>query len=99
MNLIMKQHGLISFIIHPDYIQTRRSQDTYIQLLSHLSETREQKGLWIALPGEVNTWWRQRDNMKIIWKHGGWTIEGAGSERATIAYAAIKNNTLSYRIA
>lgn len=99
MNLIMKQHGLISFIIHPDYIQTRRSQDTYIQLLSHLSETREQKGLWIALPGEVNTWWRQRDNMQIIWKHGGWTIEGAGSERATIAYAAIKNNTLSYRIA
>jgi hypothetical protein len=99
MDLIMRQHGLISFIVHPDYIQTSRARDTYIQLLSHLSEMRAQRGLWIALPGDVNTWWRQRDNMQIVQKNGQWKIEGAGSDKARIAYATIRNNSLSYRIA
>jgi hypothetical protein len=95
----MKQHGLISFIVHPDYIQTSRARNTYIQLLSYLSEVRSQKGLWIALPGDVNTWWRQRDNMQIVKKNGEWKIEGAGSDKARIAYATIRDNSLSYRIA
>jgi len=98
MNLIMKQHGLISFIVHPDYIQTVKSHNAYLQLLAHLSETRRNADLWIALPGEVNTWWRQRSEMCLVWKGGQWHIEGDGADRARIAYATIKDNTLSYRL-
>ena len=98
MDLIMKQHGLISFIVHPDYIQTTKSRNAYLQLLAHLSGIRGNAGLWIALPGEVNTWWRQRGNMRLVWKGEQWHIEGDGAERANIAYATIKDNTLSYRL-
>ena len=32
--LLREHHGLISFIVHPDYIRERRAQDTYKALLS-----------------------------------------------------------------
>lgn len=98
MESIMKQHGLISFIVHPDYIQTTKSRDAYLQLLTHLSEVRDKKGVWIALPGEVDTWWRQRSKMRLVRKDVQWHIEGEGADRATIAYASIKNNALNYRL-
>lgn len=98
MAAIMKQHGLISFIVHPDYIQTTKSRDAYLQLLAHLSEVRDKAGLWIALPGEVDTWWRQRSKMRLVRKGVQWHIEGEGADRATIAYASIKNNALNYRL-
>lgn len=98
MESIMKQHGLISFIVHPDYIQTTKSRDAYLQLLAHLSEVRDKAGLWIALPGEVDTWWRQRSKMRLVRKGVQWHIEGEGADRATIAYASIKNNALNYRL-
>ena len=74
IDLIMKQHGLISFIVHPDYIQTTKSRDAYLQLLAHLSEIRSNAGLWIAPPGEVNTWWRQRAKMRLVGKGEQWHI-------------------------
>jgi hypothetical protein len=99
MALIMKQHGLASFIIHPDYIQTTESRNAYFELLAHLCENRDNVGVWIALPGEVNTWWRQRSAMHLIQKGEQWQIEGEGADRAQIAYATISNDILSYRLA
>jgi hypothetical protein len=98
MDLIMKQHGLISFIIHPDYIQTTKSRNVYLQLLAHLSEIRDKAGVWIALPREVDTWWRQRSNMRLVRKSEEWHIEGEGADRAKIAYATVSNDSLSYRL-
>src|SRR5438045_5789037 len=60
---IMGKHGLISFIIHPDYILEKRAQEAYRSLLAYLCELRAQGSVWIALPGEVATWWRKRDEM------------------------------------
>ena len=63
---IMKQHGLISFIVHPDYLDTPEARDTYSSLLAHLVGLRLEQGLWIVLPGEVDTWWRQRSQMQLV---------------------------------
>jgi len=96
---IMRQHGLVSFIVHPDYLDTIEAKNTYKQLLHHLSTLREEKDLWIGLPRDVDAWWRQRHQMKLVPDGSGWRIEGAGSDRARVAYAALQNNELTYTFA
>jgi hypothetical protein len=87
IELIMEKHGLLSFIVHPDYATTGPERKVYEELLSHLAELRQNRGVWIATPGEVNRWWRQRAGMRIVEDGEGVRIEGEGSERARIAYA------------
>ncbi len=96
---IMQQHGMVSFIVHPDYLNTSEARDAYRALLHHLSTLRAEAELWIALPREVDSWWRQRNAMKLVPEKNSWRIEGAGSERARIAYATLKNNKLTYQFA
>jgi hypothetical protein len=96
---IMQQHGLISFIVHPDYLNTPEARSAYTALLAHLSQLRAEAGVWIALPGEIDTWWRQRSKMKLIADGDNWRIEGPGAERATLAYATMKDDTLVYDLA
>ena len=93
-DLIMEQHGLLSFIVHPDYIIKPRERSIYEKLLGHLVRLKEEKNLWITTPGEVNRWWRQRAEMKLVENGQGWQIEGAGKERARIAYASEKEGQL-----
>lgn len=93
---IMQQHGLISFIVHPDYLDTPEARSTYTALLTHLTALRAEAGLWMALPGEVDSWWRQRNSMRIVPHEDGWRIEGAGAERARIAHAMLKNDEVTY---
>jgi hypothetical protein len=87
IDLIMEKHGLINVIIHPDYVIEKRERETYEALLAHLARMRDEKGIWIALPDEVNRWWRQRSEMHLVATGNGWRIEGDGKERARIAYA------------
>jgi len=96
INQIMRQYGLISFIIHPDYLDTSKSVNAYRKLLSHLSELRSNAELWIALPEEVDSWWRQRNQMRLVLDEHNWRIEGPGSERARVAYATLENDRLAY---
>jgi hypothetical protein len=95
---IMQQHGLISFIVHPDYLDTPEAKSTYTTLLGYLSGLRAKAGLWIALPGAVDTWWRQRSKMKLVPHENGWRVEGPGAERARVAYAMLKNDEMTYAI-
>jgi len=62
MELIMEKHGLISFIVHPDYIVRPREHGIYEALLGHLDCLREERDVWITTPGELNRWWRQPRN-------------------------------------
>jgi len=94
IDLIMEKHGLISFIVHPDYIMKPRERAVYEALLAHLARLRRERGVWIATPGEVNRWWRQRAEMGLVEDGEGLRIEGAGSERARIAYATEKDGRL-----
>jgi len=95
IDLIMRQHGLMSFIVHPDYLSTPEELRVYEALLSHLVQLRENRGVWITTPGELNRWWRQRAKMRLVENGQGWRIEGPGSERACIAYAHRENDRLS----
>ena len=52
--------------------------------------------MWLALPGEVDTWWRERANMTLTRKGGSWSIGGKGSERAILAYACLENGSVKY---
>jgi hypothetical protein len=95
-DLILEKHGLLSFIVHPDYIMEKKSQDTYKSLLEYLAQLRSEGKIWVTLPREVNNWWRQRRQMKLLSSNGGWSITGIGSERAKIAYAVIDGDKISY---
>jgi hypothetical protein len=94
--LVLQQHGLLNFIVHPDYLNTPRARSCYTTLLAELSRLRAESGLWIALPREVDAWWRQRNAMTLIPHGTGWKIEGEGSERARIAYATLRKDELTY---
>ena len=94
INLIMEKSGLMSFIVHPDYLTGPREIETYKALLTRLSELREKRNVWIATPGEVNSWWRQRAKMQLVEDGQGWRIEGAGRERARVAYATEQDGKL-----
>ncbi len=93
---IMQQHGLISFIVHPDYLDKLEAKAAYTALLYKLATLRAEAGLWIALPGEVDEWWRQRNQMTLVPNEDEWKIEGYGAERARVAYATLENNRLTY---
>lgn len=97
IDLIMEKHGLISFIVHPDYVVADRERKIYESLLAYLAKFRSDKGLWITTPGEVDNWWRKRAEMKLVKRESGWQIEGPGSERARVAYACPRDGHISYK--
>ncbi len=94
IDLIMEKHGLISFIVHPDYITAPRPRKTYETLLAHLAQLRGDRNIWMPIPGEVDHWWRQRAQMRLVPHGDRWRIEGSGNERARIAYASEENGHL-----
>ncbi len=96
IELIMTKHGLMNFIIHPDYIIAREERATYQTLLRYLTQLAAEKNVWMPLPREVASWWRNRSNMKLVEMNGSWRIEGEGSERARVAYASEKDGQLVY---
>ena len=64
-----------------------------------LSQLRSERNVWIALPGEVNDWWRDRRRMTLVRNGSTWCIEGPGSDRARIAYASLDGDSVTYRVA
>ncbi len=95
---IRKHNGLISVLVHPDYVLKKREQDLYLELLHHLDSLRSSKDLWIATPNEVNVWWRTRNKLSLERDGQGWRIVGPGSERATLAYAHLDGDSVRYSI-
>ena len=98
IDMIRAEHGLISFIVHPDYMISATAQQVYSELLAHLSRLRSEGKLWVALPKEVNDWWRQRAQMRLSRCGERWAIEGPGHERARIAYARVVEGRLTYSL-
>jgi hypothetical protein len=96
--LIMKKYGLLSFIIHPDYVVKSREQSIFKQLLGYLAYLKKEKGTWTTTPSELNRWWRQRAGMTLVEKDGNWQIEGPGKERARLAYASEKDGQLALQV-
>ena len=67
-------------------------------LLDYLNRLRSDYGVWIALPKEVDRWWRERSRMTLHPEGRGWRIEGAGNERARVAYAQLEGEGLAYSV-
>jgi hypothetical protein len=99
IDLILRKHGLMSFIVHPDYIIGRKEGDTYQQLLACLRSLQSERNVWMPTPGEVDSWWRQRSQMTLVEDGDGWRIEGNGSERARVAYASERDGALEFCLA
>jgi microsomal dipeptidase-like Zn-dependent dipeptidase len=96
IDLIRRKNGLTSLIIHPDYLTNAAARSVYRELLSYLTELRNAERMWIATPGEVNDWWRQRAQLRIVENGTGVRIEGRGSERARLAYAEEQMGQLAF---
>jgi hypothetical protein len=96
IDLILQKHGLVSVIAHPDYLIGEPQREVYVELLKHLADLRDRAGLWMALPGEINTWWRNRQQMTLVSDDGGWRVQGPDRERARVAYARLDNGRVVY---
>jgi hypothetical protein len=94
----MEKAGLISFIVHPDYIRKPRELAIYKELLAHLADLKSKKNVLIMTAGEVNQWWRQRAAMTLVEDDEGLRIEGVGSERARVAHASEQDGRLTFTL-
>ncbi len=95
---VISRNGLVSFIVHPDYVVEEANCKVFQELLDHISTIRSEKKLWCALPGEINDWWRLRSRMKLEERGGQWVVTEEGSERATIAWAKLEGDELRFEV-
>jgi hypothetical protein len=95
---IVRRNGLISFIVHPDYVVEQRARNVYLNLLGYLSHLIAHQGLWAALPRDVNRWWRNRSQMELVRDGDRWRIEGPDNDRARIACATLQGDRLVYTL-
>src|SRR5260221_3085880 len=72
MDSIIARHGLVSFIIHPDYIIEAERQQLYSQLLRTLRNYNVERNVWLALPGEVDNWWKERAALRLVHDNVNW---------------------------
>ncbi len=95
---IGRRNGLASFIIHPDYHLSSRTQDTFNRLLDHLAEHRAERSLWLARPDECYKWWLARSRMVLKRDNGEWRIVGDGCERARLGRISLDGEDLNFEI-
>jgi hypothetical protein len=95
---VVARHGLVSFLVHPDYILTRERCELYEALLSMLTDLRGNDQLWFARPGEIDRWWRARHQMSLVRRDRGWEIVGDDAEDAVVAFATVVDGRLVYEI-
>jgi hypothetical protein len=98
IGLILEQHGLVSFIAHPDYLREPRAMEVYTDLLRLLAGLRDERQVWIAPPAEIDQWWRNRSGMKLVPDGASWRIKGPGCERARVAYARLDGDRVVYEL-
>ncbi len=96
--LIREKYGLMSFTVHPDYLISQRARKVYESLLDYLREMISREKIWMALPGEVDRWWRARSQMKLVPQGNSWAIDGPEKERARVAYAVRDGARLTYEL-
>lgn len=98
IDLIMSKHGLITFNTHPDYLIPRRARAVYEELLDYLRELRARHHLWMALPADVDRWWRNRRRLEVVAAESSWIIRGEDNQRARLALASIRSDRLEYSV-
>ncbi len=87
-----------TFLVHPDHVIEKRARTIYRVRLEHLARMREDRRLRIAMPSEVDRWWRQRSQMRIVPDNRTPHIEGEGKERARLAVATLTGETVVFTL-
>src|SRR5260370_35244876 len=67
---IMEKHGLVSFIVHPDYDLETRTRVPYKSLLAYLLYFDSKAKIWMLIQREVNQWdgWRSHTRRRGPWR-------------------------------
>jgi hypothetical protein len=97
--LIRERNGVISFLTHPDYLIESRGRKVYESLLNYLRQMIADERIWATLPGDVDSWWRARSQMKLLPRGHSWEIVGSQKERARLAYAVLDGGRIVYQLA
>jgi hypothetical protein len=97
--LIKEGNGLMSFLTHPDYLIAGRARKVYETLLDSLRQLAVNDGVWAALPGDVDRWWRARSQLALVRRGENWEIVGPQKEKARLAYAVLDGGRLVYELA
>ncbi len=92
-DFLIRHHGMVLLLTHPDYLCTQRHLDLYRRFLMR---TQEIGGYWHALPREVAAWWREREQSTLAGAaRGEWTIEGPARDRGRVASVEAADGELS----
>jgi hypothetical protein len=93
---LIRHHGLINLITHPDYLDTPERLGLYEEFLAFL--TGRTTGGWHALPREVAEWWRVRTGLRVQEAAEGSAIVGGerdgGGGEASVAFARVQEDEL-----
>jgi hypothetical protein len=95
---ILQKNGLVSFIVHPDYVMEHDTKSVYKELLAYLRGLCEKQEIWCAVPSDVDRWWRARSKMSVVQHGNSWRIEGEGAEHAVLAYAKNVDGKIVYEL-
>jgi len=91
---IMRHHGLINLIVHPDYVTDPYRLALYDRFLAFLAA---QPGGWRALPRDVAQWWRQRESLAVVSGPDGLPrLAGTSDYAATIAHAYERDGRIAF---
>jgi peptidoglycan/xylan/chitin deacetylase (PgdA/CDA1 family) len=90
---IKSLNGLVSVIVHPDYMLSSEDLANYEALLAFLAS---QDDAWFALPQEVAGWWKSRDSQSLIHDAANWEINGLEAQKARVAFATLEDQELIF---
>lgn len=93
---IEKINGMALVIVHPDYIINDTRLKWYEDLLQYV---RKKTAAWLALPRDVNNWWRQRDGSSLKYDvTNNYYIDGPASNKGFVRYLELVDNDLNLNI-
>jgi peptidoglycan/xylan/chitin deacetylase (PgdA/CDA1 family) len=90
---IIREHGLVTVLVHPDYVLDDARLAVYDELLGWLAA---QTGGWHALPREVAAWWRARDQVETAALGRDVTESELVQAGATLGRASVRNGELVF---
>jgi peptidoglycan/xylan/chitin deacetylase (PgdA/CDA1 family) len=94
-DFLVRHHGMLLMLTHPDYLATSRHLDLYRRFLA---TTQEIAGCWHALPRQVSNWWRQREQSGLAKAaNGHWSIQGPARTAGAVAEVGACDGELSIR--
>jgi len=89
----------MSFLTHPDYLVEPRAREVYQSLLDYLRQVVVRERLWSTLPGEVDRWWRARNQMRLVPRGEEWEIRWAPKAKSALGIRCFAWRRLAYELA